>query len=166
MQRAIPRYGKRSGSLRGCFKSRGAKVRIARVPQSQNVNGPDDYLAAFGDESTLRILDSATAPSAAFPAPRGSCLLGSGNFWRDLRRRLIGFGKGRWRRALFLLWFQSPKVGKSTFSRNLCLAVSRGEEFLGLRTKGGLCIYLALEERVEDVTADFRAMVQRATNQS
>ncbi len=51
-----------------------------------------------------------------------------------------------------------PKVGKSTFARNLCLAVSRGEEFLGLHTKGGPCIYLALEERVEDVTADFRAM--------
>jgi hypothetical protein len=51
-----------------------------------------------------------------------------------------------------------PKVGKSTFARNLCLAVSRGEEFLGLPTKGGLCIYLALEERFEDVTADFRAM--------
>ncbi len=51
-----------------------------------------------------------------------------------------------------------PKVGKSTFARNLCLAISRGEELLGLSTRGGACIYLALEERVEDVTADFRAM--------
>ena len=37
-----------------------------------------------------------------------------------------------------------PKVGKSTFARNLCLAISRGEDFLGLRTKRGECIYLAL----------------------
>lgn len=51
-----------------------------------------------------------------------------------------------------------PKVGKSTFARNLCLAVSRGGEFLGLRTRGGLCVYLALEERVEDVTTDFRTL--------
>jgi len=51
-----------------------------------------------------------------------------------------------------------PKVGKSTFARNLCLAVARGEPFLDLQTKPGLCIYLALEERIEDVTADFRAM--------
>lgn len=51
-----------------------------------------------------------------------------------------------------------PKVGKSTFARNLCLAVSRGEDFLGLKTKQGQCIYLALEEREEDVKNDFRAM--------
>jgi len=51
-----------------------------------------------------------------------------------------------------------PKVGKSTFARNLCLAVSRGEDFLGLKTKQGECIYLALEEREEDVKNDFRAM--------
>jgi hypothetical protein len=51
-----------------------------------------------------------------------------------------------------------PKVGKSTFARNLCLAVSRGENFLGLKTKQGECIYLALEEREEDIKNDFRAM--------
>lgn len=50
-----------------------------------------------------------------------------------------------------------PKVGKSTFARNLCLAVARGDHFLGLPTTRGLCVYLALEERIEDVAADFRA---------
>jgi hypothetical protein len=54
--------------------------------------------------------------------------------------------------------FSKPKVGKSTFSRNLCLAVAQGTDFLGLPVKKGPCIYLALEERVEDVVADFRAM--------
>jgi putative DNA primase/helicase len=51
-----------------------------------------------------------------------------------------------------------PKVGKSTFARNLCLAVSRGENFLGRKTKRGECIYFALEEREEDLKNDFRAM--------
>jgi putative DNA primase/helicase len=51
-----------------------------------------------------------------------------------------------------------PKVGKSTLARNLCLAVSRGDDFLELPTKQGECIYLALEEREEDVRNDFRAM--------
>lgn len=51
-----------------------------------------------------------------------------------------------------------PKVGKSTFARNLCLAVARGEEFLGFATKQGACIYLALEERAEDIRKDFAAM--------
>jgi hypothetical protein len=48
-----------------------------------------------------------------------------------------------------------PKVGKSTFARNLCLAIARGEEFLGLPTRKGECIYLALEERENEVRADF-----------
>ncbi len=51
-----------------------------------------------------------------------------------------------------------PKVGKSTFARNLCLRVSRGEDFLGLKTKQGECIYFGLEEREEDIKSDFRAM--------
>jgi len=51
-----------------------------------------------------------------------------------------------------------PKVGKSTFARNLCLAIARGEDFLGLKTRAGECIYLALEEREEEVRGDFRAM--------
>ncbi len=51
-----------------------------------------------------------------------------------------------------------PKVGKSTFARNLCLSLSRGEDFLNKKTKQGECIYLALEEREEDLKNDFRAM--------
>lgn len=51
-----------------------------------------------------------------------------------------------------------PKVGKSTLARGLALAVARGEDFLGFPTKQGECIYLALEEREEDVRNDFRAM--------
>lgn len=54
--------------------------------------------------------------------------------------------------------FAKPKVGKGTLARNLFLAVSRGEDFLGLKTKQGRCIYLALEEREEDIKRDFRAM--------
>jgi hypothetical protein len=51
-----------------------------------------------------------------------------------------------------------PKVGKSTLGRNLALAVARGESFLGLPVKRGPVLYFALEERAEDVAADFRAM--------
>ena len=51
-----------------------------------------------------------------------------------------------------------PKVGKSTLARNLALAIARGEPFLGWAVKRGTVIYLALEERSEDVTADFHAL--------
>ncbi len=57
-----------------------------------------------------------------------------------------------------------PKVGKSTFARNLCLAVAQGRPFLGRSTRQGSCIYLALEERHEEITADFRAMGAEATD--
>ncbi len=56
-----------------------------------------------------------------------------------------------------------PKVGKSTFARGLCLAVSRGRPFLERTTRQGDCIYLALEERHEEITADFRAMGANGT---
>jgi hypothetical protein len=51
-----------------------------------------------------------------------------------------------------------PKVGKSTFARGLCLAVAKGADFLGRSTRQGFCIYLALEERAEEIASDFRAM--------
>jgi hypothetical protein len=51
-----------------------------------------------------------------------------------------------------------PKVGKSTLARNLALAIARGEPFLGWPVKHGTVLYLALEERSEDVAADFRAL--------
>jgi hypothetical protein len=57
-----------------------------------------------------------------------------------------------------------PKVGKSTFARNVCLAVSRGNDFLGMSTKRGECIYLALEELEEEVKRDFRALGGTATD--
>jgi hypothetical protein len=51
-----------------------------------------------------------------------------------------------------------PKVGKSTYARNLSLAVATGEPFLGCAVTQGEVIYLALEERSEDIKADFSAM--------
>ena len=51
-----------------------------------------------------------------------------------------------------------PKVGKSTLARNLALCIARGLPFLGWPVKRGPVLYLALEERAEDVAADFRAM--------
>ncbi len=51
-----------------------------------------------------------------------------------------------------------PKVGKSTFARNLALAVSTGRPFLGSSAPQGEVVYLALEEREEEIKADFLAM--------
>jgi hypothetical protein len=141
--------------------SRGAQVFIASTPQQPGVNGPDDLIAVGGDEGALEMIDRA-APFAqttvsrptrtAFVLMRLSDLLNKPELPIDyvLEDVLIGGGVSG--------VFAKPKVGKSTFARNLCLAVSRGEDFLGLKTKKGECIYLALEEREEDIRKDFRAM--------
>ena len=44
-----------------------------------------------------------------------------------------------------------PKVGKTTFSLNLAVAVSQGSDFLDRRTSRGPVVYLALEERKAEV---------------
>lgn len=56
------------------------------------------------------------------------------------------------------LFVAKPKVGKSTLARQLALAVSRGEDFLGREVKQGSVFYLALEERREDVGKHFEDM--------
>jgi hypothetical protein len=56
-----------------------------------------------------------------------------------------------------------PKVGKSTLARSISFAVARGASFLGRRTSQGKCFYFALEEREQELRADFRAMGAGAT---
>ncbi len=51
-----------------------------------------------------------------------------------------------------------PKVGKSTVARNLAVAITRGETFLGRETIKGKVIYLCLEEKRSEVAKHFRSM--------
>lgn len=143
------------------LKKRDAKVFIASVPRHEGVNGPDDLVAVLGDQVALEMLDRA-APFARATmnrfAPTGFVLTRLCDLLNKpdkpvdyiLENVLVAGGVSG--------VFAKPKVGKSTFARNLCLAVARGVDFMGLKTKKGECIYLALEEREEDIREDFRAM--------
>lgn len=51
-----------------------------------------------------------------------------------------------------------PKVGKSTVLRNLAVAISRGEPFLGRETLKGKVLYLCLEEKRNEVRKHFQLM--------
>lgn len=51
-----------------------------------------------------------------------------------------------------------PKVGKSTVARNLAVAITRGETFLGRETVKGKVIYLCLEEKRSEIAKHFRSM--------
>ncbi len=48
------------------------------------------------------------------------------------------------------------KTGKSVLARTLALAIARGKRFLGRATQAGTVLWVALEERKEQVVADFR----------
>jgi 5S rRNA maturation endonuclease (ribonuclease M5) len=51
-----------------------------------------------------------------------------------------------------------PKVGKSTVARQLALNVATGTPFLGRETRQREVIYLALEEKLQEVKDHFRAL--------
>jgi hypothetical protein len=51
-----------------------------------------------------------------------------------------------------------PKVGKSTLTQNLALAVARGEPFLGRPTTKGPVVYLAIEDKPSELARILRMM--------
>jgi hypothetical protein len=61
-------------------------------------------------------------------------------------------------RGGFSILAAKPKVGKSTFVRNLALAVSRGGEFMERATPKGLVIYCAFEDKRGEIRQQFKRM--------
>jgi putative DNA primase/helicase len=57
------------------------------------------------------------------------------------------------------------KVGKSTLTRCLALAVARGHKFLGRKTLQGTVLYLAPQEIESEFTAHFKSLGAQAMNQ-
>jgi predicted ATP-dependent serine protease len=51
-----------------------------------------------------------------------------------------------------------PKKGKSTLARQLAVAVSQGQPFLGKATLQGPVLYLALEEKLSEIKGHFRLL--------
>lgn len=51
-----------------------------------------------------------------------------------------------------------PKVGKTTFSRSMALAVSRGEDFLNRKTYKSKVLLLTLEDKLSEVGRHFKSM--------
>lgn len=143
------------------LERRGADVFIASVPELQAVNGPDDLIAVRGDAAALEMLDRAAPFHSTKPKNTDGCgfsLTALGDLLTKPVEPLDFVVEGMLSVGGVSGVFAKPKVGKSTFARNLCLAVARGEDFLCRKTKQGQCIYLALEEREEDICKDFLAM--------
>jgi len=140
---------------------RGAQVLIGSTPKQRGANGPDDVIALLGDNAALDLLDRAALFAQARPTSQchtGFVLIPLSNLLSRPDVPVEYVWESRLVAGTVSVLVSKPKVGKSTFARNLTLAVARGTDYLGLKTKKGDCIYLALEEREEDVRNDFRAM--------
>ena len=57
-----------------------------------------------------------------------------------------------------------PKIGKSTLARCLAICVSRGSQWLGQNVTKGRVLYLSLEEIESRVSAHFRALGLRESD--
>ena len=149
-------------SIAGTMRKRGlgeTAIRAALLEHnSRECDPPLPEAEVAGIAASVSRYSPGAASAASGTQPEGFSLVRLGELLARPEVPVDWLWQGRLAAGTVAAVVSKPKVGKSTFARNLCLAVSRGEEFLGLPTKGGLCIYLALEERFEDVTADFRAM--------
>jgi hypothetical protein len=143
------------------LEGRGAHVFIANVPRCEGINGPDDMIAVKGDAAVLEMLDRAVPARTKKPNSTSGCgfsLTALGELLSRPSTPVDYVVEGMLSVGGVSGVCAKPKVGKSTFARNLCLAVARGSDFLGRKTRQGTCLYLALEEREEDICKDFRAM--------
>lgn len=149
---------KHADQIAASLLTRVESLRVAELPGAKDLTewvrdgGTRDVLLAWFNECVPQWEKPKTDNAAGFSLTRLGDLLSRPDLPVEyvLENRLVA--------GTVSLLVAKPKVGKSTLARNLCLAVARGEDFLGLKTKVGECIYLALEEREEDIRGDFRVM--------
>lgn len=155
-----PKVMRAEEKLAAILITKGAIVTIVRLPNliPGGKCGLDDFLLRAGKQAFIGLRD------ASPPLSNGS-VQSTEITWKPLGELMSQpvvevdyLWEGRLAMGTTNILVSKPKVGKSTLARNLALAVSRGESFLGVNTQKGSVLYLALEERAEDVTADFRAM--------
>ena len=101
---------------------------------------------------------ASTTPAADPPIDDGLGLLALGELLGEPDSGPAWVVKDRLPAAGLGLFAGKPKAGKSTGARSLALHVARGQPWLGFATTQGPVIYLALEEKRQEVRDHFRAM--------
>jgi len=155
-----------------------AAVKIVRLPGLPPKGDVSDWIAAGGTREKLgELVKAATVVTAADLAeqePGGSGtdanssarasgfrLTKLGDLLQEPEERTPWLLEGILPAAGVSLLAAKPKTGKSTWARGLALAVARGEPFLGRVTTAGSVLYLALEEKRNEVKNHFAALGAR-----
>jgi hypothetical protein len=151
-----------------------ASVRVLELPKLPEKGDVTDWVHAGGTREQLVALRKKAQPiddtqlgelhrhwgiaMVGQPSENGLSLVGLDELLSRPKVPKKWMWKGRLVAGAISILTSKPKVGKSTLARNLALAVARGEPFLGWPVKQGLVVYLALEELLNDINEDFRAM--------
>jgi hypothetical protein len=138
-------------------ESLGVKLAFPKFESGEQIDGsnPSD----FNDLFVLRgssAVQSQIALAALIPSKFGFTSLG--DLLNEPDEVIEWIVEGLLPSSGFSLMVAKPKVGKSTLARQLALAVSRGEPFLGRQTVKGAVLYVSLEEKRGEVRKHFRLM--------
>lgn len=105
------------------LSDRGACIRSVDVPVSPNVNGPDDYLAVYGEEALWTLVDGATADPTGRPRPVIVRLA-------DVRQESVRWlWQDRLASGKITLLVGDPGLGKSWITLDIAARVSRGADW-------------------------------------
>jgi hypothetical protein len=149
-----PKVQRARHALASELSTRGARVQIATVPAIEGVNGPDDLIATSGDPAMLDVLDGAQ-PLKLETRSGGFHLTPLRDLMQEPEEEISWLLADKLPAGGLSVLCAKPKVGKSTFARCLAVAVARGEPFLDSQTTKGSVIYLALEEKRDEVRRHF-----------
>lgn len=148
-----------ANSVAAACLNNGITVQIVRLDNLPPKGDIIDWLDAGHTKDALDILVAMTPPTTSVASGRVCELFtplkdflaepDAAHAWLVDNRLAVGG---------FSMLVAKPKVGKSTTARHLCLAVARGEPWLGHATTAGRVLYFAPEEKRDDVRAHFRLM--------
>jgi len=143
-----------------------ASVKLVRLPDRPDKGDVSDWLSAGGTKEQLlalvekaEILNSVSSTSTNRQNMESEfTLIPLDQLWDEADDEATYVWENTLPVGGFSICSAKPKVGKSTFARNLAVAVTRGEEFFDRSTTAGKVIYLALEEKLSEVKGHFRRL--------
>lgn len=145
---------------RSCLRA-GIRVRVLRLAGLPPKGDVSDWLdAGHPKDELLRLAKDATLSDADRPSDSDSGLpfISVGELLREPADAHSWLVDGLLIKGGLSMTAGKPKAGKSTFARNLCVAVVHDEPFLGRATVRSPVLYLGLEEKRDQVREHFRAL--------
>ncbi len=152
-------------TMAGALVGIAASVKVLNLPGLPDKGDVSDWLTMGGTAERLTALADATPEYAPEITPVSRDKDGSGFRFSTLDDLLAEPEEEVayvWERTLpaggISICAAKPKVGKSTFVRNLVVAILRGTPFFGRAITPGAVVYLCLEEKRAEIAGHFRRM--------